>query len=267
MDANKPIEAGDGNPDLRQGIQSVEVAALILESLAAGSGPVPLSEVASRAGMKPNKVHRYLVSLIRSGLASQSAISGSYDLGPAIRRIGAAALRRTNDVAIASEFASELRDISAHSVNIAVWGDEGPIIVRWDYGSFALPLSLRVGTVLPLLNSSAGRIFLTYLPEGITDGLLLRSQGQRRAPMAEAEIKRIKAEVRKDGCAVMTGALIPGASAISAPIFTSSDSLPLAMSIVLPGEQLTAETLSSARTMLLDTCQRLSVELGGEMAT
>lgn len=90
------------NDDARQGIQSVENAKAVLLALESGAGPLTLTQVAEGAGMQPNKAHRYLVSLGRVGLVSQSPQSGRYDLGPAMRRLGAEALRRMDEVGVAS---------------------------------------------------------------------------------------------------------------------------------------------------------------------
>jgi IclR helix-turn-helix domain len=57
----------------QQGIQSIEVGAQVLRALEVGRGPMVLSEVARNCVMHPAKVHRYLVSLVRAGLASQDA--------------------------------------------------------------------------------------------------------------------------------------------------------------------------------------------------
>jgi DNA-binding IclR family transcriptional regulator len=54
---------------LQQGIQSIEVGARVLFALEQARGPLALSEVARRSGMQPGKVHRYLVSLVRVGVA------------------------------------------------------------------------------------------------------------------------------------------------------------------------------------------------------
>ena len=57
-----------------------------------------------------------------------------------------------------------LRDSCGHPVIIAVWGEDGPVVVRWDHGSHALPINVRVGAKLPMLASSSGVVFLDYLP-------------------------------------------------------------------------------------------------------
>ena len=145
----------------------------VLLALEQGLGPMSLTQLAAASAMAPSKAHRYLVSLARVGLVSQSRSSGLYDMGPSMRRLGAESLRRMDEAGLASEYLPGLRDRTGHAVNLAVWGDHGPIIVRWDYGSYALPITVRVGATLPLLSSSVGRIYLAHLPAALTDPVLL----------------------------------------------------------------------------------------------
>lgn len=253
----------DSEATQRQGIQSVEIAMTILLALEQGGGPVALSEVARRSGQKASKVHRYLVSLCRAGLASQSPSSGLYDLGPATRRLGAEALRRTNEVAIASDYAPLLRDDTGHSVNLSVWSDDGPVLVRWDFGAQVLPLNVRVGAILPLLASSAGRVFLALLPGRMTAAALARSR--RDIPslgISDADVHAIETEVRETGVAVTTGGVIPGITSISAPVRTAADSSLLVVTIVFPREQVSRSELEHARVHLSRMAQTVSHELG-----
>ncbi len=252
----------------RQGIQSVEIAMTILLALEQGGGPVPLNEVARRSGQKPSKVHRYLVSLCRAGLASQSPSSGLYDLGPATRRLGAEALRRTNEVTIASEYAPLLRDDTGHSVNLSVWSDDGPVLVRWDFGAHVLPLNVRVGATLPLLASSAGRVFLALLPQRMTAAALAKSR--RDLPslgISDAGVHAIETEVRETGVAVTTGGVIPGITSISAPVRTAADASLLVVTVVFPREQVSRSDLERARVHLARMAQTVSRELGYEDRT
>lgn len=245
----------------RQGIQSVEIAMTVLLALEAGGGPMTLSDVAKRASSQPSKVHRYLVSLCRIGLASQSPTSGLYDLGPVMRRLGAEALRRTNEVAIASEYTPLLRDETGHSVNLTVWSEDGPIVVRWDHGSHALPLTLRVGATLPLLASSAGRVYLAFLPESMTAHAV--ETNRKHVPsLATIDLEQIKKEVRDTGFAVTSGGVIPGVSGVSAPVFGAADILPLAVSIAFPSEVVSDAELARVKKHLRDMTERVSRELG-----
>lgn len=247
----------------RQGIQSVELAMRVLQALEAGGGPMSLSEIAERSGFQPNKAHRYLVSLVRSGLASQSPKTGRYDFGPSLRRLGAESLRRTNEVSVASDYMVNLRDICGHSVNLSVWGDDGPVVVRWDYGAHVLPFNVRVGATLPMLESSGGLVFLAYLPESMSAAGVLASRARRASSAyTDADISRMRADVLAAGYAVTSGGIIPGVSSIAAPIFTSVDSLPLAISVVFPAEVVDQDEMQKVTADLLETTRTISRELG-----
>lgn len=247
----------------RQGIQSVEVAMRILLALEARAGPMSLSQIAASAEMQPSKAHRYLVSLGRSGLVAQAPTSGLYDLGPALRRLGAEALRRMDEVSLASEYLPGLRDRTRHSVSLAVWGDNGPVIVRWDHGAYALPINVRVGATMPLLPSAVGRVFLAYLPEALT-GPVLKSQYRpdEENPLDECEVDQVKATVQGEGMAFTSGTLIPGLASLAAPVFTTGSALPLCVTIVLPDQMATPKVLRSLRAELLATTAAISAGLG-----
>ncbi|MEL7990064.1 helix-turn-helix domain-containing protein [Streptomyces albidoflavus] len=134
-----------------------------------------LTQIATASGTQPSKAHRYLVSLARAGLVVRSPGSGRYDLGPAMRRLGVESLRRMDEVALVGEHLPGLRDRTTHAVNLSRWGDHGPVVVRWEYGAHALPITVRSDATMPLLNSAMGGAYLTHLPEQLTDPVL-RSQ-------------------------------------------------------------------------------------------
>ncbi|MFI8787929.1 IclR family transcriptional regulator [Streptomyces sp. NPDC055105] len=246
----------------RQGIQSVETAMRVLLALESGGGALSLSAIAQASGMQPSKVHRYLVSLGRIGLTSQDPASGLYDFGATMRRMGAEALRRTNEVAVASGHAMQLRDRTGHSVNLAVWGDRGPIVVSWAYGTRPLPLTVRVGATLPLLSSSVGQIFLAYLPESLTAEVLGEELRGKRAEWTSERVAARRAEIREHGHAVTYSGVIPGIISVAAPVFAANDPLPLAISVVLPEGAGTPEHLAEVAGELRDAVTAASDELG-----
>lgn len=256
------MTAGDGAADARQGIQSVELAMTVLRALEEGRGPMSLTQLATASGMGASKAHRYLVSLGRIGLVTQSRSSGLYDMGPSLRRLGMEALRRMDEVSLASEHLPGLRDRTRHAVNLAVWGEHGPVIVRWDYGSYALPITVRVGATLPLLSSSVGRVYLAHLPETLT-GPVLRGERESgtHADVPDAEIARIKETVLRDGVALTSGGVIPGVTSAAAPVFTAG-SLPLVVAIALPAREATDEVLAAVTAELRSTTTAMSAELG-----
>ena len=250
----------------QQGIQSIEVGAQVLRALKAGRGPMALSEVARNCAMHPAKVHRYLVSLVRAGLASQDARTGQYDLGPAARHLGMEALRRTDAESIAAAYTSRLRDQTGHTTNLAVWTEDGPIIVRWDSGTHVLPITVRVGSVLPLLDSAVGLMFLAHLPAAQTAGVLATQQARQEthAPGAVA-LEKLLVAARRDGIASSLHRMIYGLAALGAPVFGPDRGLVLAIGLAMPA-RLMVEGLGGQAGGLADalrvTAGQISAELG-----
>ncbi len=234
----------------------------VLMALEQGGGPMSLSAISLGSGSRPSKVHRYLVSLGRVGLTSQDSKSGLYDFGPALRRLGAEALRRTNEVAVAATAALDLRDRTGHSVNVAVWGERGPVVVSWAYGSRPLALTVRIGATLPLLASSIGHVFLAYLPESLTEETLTAELATEGNVWNRRRVGLLQAKVRKQGYAVTHGGVIPGIASVAAPVFAANDPMPLAMSIVLPDSAGTSDHLADLADILRKAVTDASRELG-----
>jgi DNA-binding IclR family transcriptional regulator len=257
-------EDGQESSAARQGIQSVELAMTVLQALEQGFGPMSLTQIATAAEMSPSKAHRYLVSLGRVGLITQSHRSGLYDLGPAMRRLGIESLRRMDEVGLSSEHLPGLRDRTTHAVNLAVWGDYGPVLVRWDYGAHPLPVTIRLGATLPLLSSAVGRVYLAHLPDTVTEPVL-RSQlaPEPVTVRTREEVKRLRAEVLELRVAVTSGSLIPGLASIAAPVFGAADSLPLVVALALPTRLADSATMTELRVELLRTTALIAADLGG----
>lgn len=90
------------NEKPRQGIQSIEVGARLLEALAFAPRSVMLRDLAAKADMSPSKAYRYLVSFIRMGLVAQEHDCGRYTLGSFSLQLGLSALARMEPVTLAT---------------------------------------------------------------------------------------------------------------------------------------------------------------------
>ncbi|MGZ2362021.1 IclR family transcriptional regulator [Streptomyces sp. 372A] len=258
-DSAPPGEA----PPARQGIQSVELAMTVLQALEEGRGPMTLTQISAASGMQPSKAHRYLVSLARVGLVAQSPSSGRYDMGPAMRRLGVESLRRMDEVALVSEHLPGLRDSTSHAVNLSVWGDHGPVVVRWEYGAHALPITVRVGATMPLLTSAMGGAFLAHLPEQLTEPVLCGQLEVKTLDEPTRErVDRIRAGVRRDGVASTVGGVIPGVASVAAPVFTAGESFPLVVTLVMPARGLTEHGIAHLSAELLRSTRAMSEVLG-----
>lgn len=148
----------------QQGVRSVESGMRVVTALARSMGAMSLKDLASAAGMPASKAHRYVVSLIRSGMVEQDDATGRYDLGPAALELGLAALGRLDMVKLGTSALKQLQEQIDETVALAIWGNRGPTIVRWMEASRPVTVNVRLGSVMPLLCSAIGRCFLAHMP-------------------------------------------------------------------------------------------------------
>jgi DNA-binding IclR family transcriptional regulator len=247
--------------DQRKGIQSVEHGTKLLESLIESRQALPLKTLAASAGMSPSMAHRYLTSFIRADLVRQDPVSGFYDLGAFALRLGIAALNRTDLIQIADdEFKDLVRrvDIDGH---LSVWGDYGVTIVRIHNRHVPILSNLRLGAVLPLYDSAAGRIFLAYQGEATVQPVLKSELERSERQPSKKDIAAIISDVRACGYAWIDGQVFHGVRAVAAPIFDPQGDLRAAMSLV-SNEASLVRFPNAVLDDLVATASRISKRLG-----
>jgi len=245
----------------QQGVRSVELGMTLLQALAARPrAPLSLSEIAADAGMAPAKAHRYLVSLIRAGMVEQDRASGRYRLGGAALNVGLAALSARDVMRLAGEALERLREAIDETVLLAVWGNRGPVVVRWEEAGRPITTNVRAGSVMPLLNSSTGRVFAAFLPEAATRAML--AEEAARAPALAAGYAAVLAETRAHGLGRVEGDLLPGVAALSAPVFDHQDELVAVISALGAQGQFDAAWDGAAARALKGAAEALSRRLG-----
>ena len=179
--------------------------------------------------MAPSKTRFYLISFVKLGLVIQDPGTGLYSLGPGAIRLGLTALEQFDVVSASKSAVHELADQLGFSTYLFVWGTHGPTMVYRADGRHWTSLDVRVGSVLPLLNSAAGRAYLACLPQSMTNTLVkkeirdTREHGGR--PPSPDKIIRL---TRAAGIAVAKATLLAEITAIASPILDYS-ALPAAV--------------------------------------
>jgi DNA-binding IclR family transcriptional regulator len=201
----------------KQGVRSVEVGLRLVKLLAEKAQPLALKDLAAGAGMPAAKAHRYLVSLIRAGLAEQDRESARYRLGPLALDFGLAALRQLDVLKFGGEALADLRAAIDETVLLAVWGNKGPVVARWEESSHPVATNVRAGWVMPLVNSATGRCFAAYQPDSLT-APLLEAEFQLRPDERQRYPARLE-EIRAHGLSRVEGDLLRGVASVAAPAF------------------------------------------------
>lgn len=270
MRKTKPEAAAESEATAarKSGVQSIDVGAKLLEALSRQLGPMNLRDIAAAAGMSASKAHRYLISLQRVGLAEQDPATGRYDLGAASLRIGLAALNRLKVVQHANQALIEFNQEEDLTVALSIWGDNGPTIVSWYDSTQVVITNLHVGSVLPLLRSAAGQLFLAYLPRQTTWSMVekelavivnyLPETSIRTRNDVDALIRRIRTQrvgrTQED--------LVPRLSAYAAPVFDHQGRIAATVSLIAPTGMVHGQSAERVSAKLLAMADRLSIKLG-----
>lgn len=281
-DATEADAEGPDDSPQRAGIQSVEVGFELLDALSRTDGALMLRDLAAAAGMSAAKAHRYLVSFQRLGLVVQDPVSTRYDLGPSALRLGLASLARLDGVKLARQRIDALLPETGHTLAIAVWGNQGPTMVHWTEAPQTVPVTLRLGDVMPLLTSATGRCFAAFMGESGQDAgrvePMLRAELARLkklpdnglplsdVPRSWAEAQALLAETRRRGLARVVHSLLPGVGGFCAPVFDAQGRLVLGLVVLGSVVTLDTDWSSPAAQAVLRTARQLSADLGHRAA-
>jgi DNA-binding IclR family transcriptional regulator len=226
----------------QSGIKAVEVAGQILDALARMQGPVALRDLAAAGRMSPGKVHRYLASFVRSGLARQDPETRRYALGPLAMQVGLAALNAHQPLRDAIALQRELHNRLDETLVLSVWGAQGPTVVHVEESSQPIIMTMRIGAVLPMLATATGLVFAAFLPQHITAALIgaaLRADdGLDLFARDTTAIKHLIEQVRRQGYAYNAGHLMPGVSAAAFPLIDRSMTLVAVLAVMGRHERL-----------------------------
>jgi DNA-binding IclR family transcriptional regulator len=245
----------------RKSIQSVEIGLRVVMFFVEGDlSEAYLREVAQGSGLSRSQTHRYLQALVNAGMVKQNPLTGKYSLGTLAVRIGLAAMATMDPLQIAADhlelLLADLRTTGA----LSVWGDYGPTIIRWIDGGSPIATSLRVGSVLPLQTSAAGLLHLAFCSLEQT-GKHLDAERAYGVYVDDADLEVDIERVRRNGYSTARGTVVPGLSAVCAPVFDSGNALVGALSILARAEDeafFTAEKIAKIK----EQAYKASVAIG-----
>ncbi len=208
----------------RQRVQSAETGMAVLKALAAIGGNASLTALSAHVGENPAKVHRYLVSLMQEGLVDQDTLSQRYVLGSELILIGLAAMRQAEPIRRVEPALIRLREQFDVTCFVAVMGNKGPTIMRIEEPGLPVTVNVRAGSVMSLLWSATGRVFLGLLNESrvrlMAEEELASATPYWRGLLPPVDpIASVQKEIQALHCAVVRDTYQPGISAVAAPVY------------------------------------------------
>jgi IclR family transcriptional regulator, pca regulon regulatory protein len=221
-----------------------------------------VSDLAAAAGLPMPTVYRAVMTLAAEGYLDPLP-DGGYRPGVRTLTLGTAALRSLDLVAMATPKLQRLAERSGETVNLAVLsGDRVLYLIRLR-NSDLVTANIQVGSTLPAVHTSIGKLLLAYLDEAdlaarITDASFAASSGPN-AKRSLAELRGELRTVRDQGWAMQDEELAYGLRSVAAPI-TGRDGRVLAgVNLAVQARDWSSQRIvRELRPAVLATCAEIS---------
>lgn len=252
----------------KNGLQSVEVAGIILRAMVQAHGPLKLSELSRATGMPTAKLRRYLISMIHTGIAGQSSATGQYDLGPLSMEIGLQSFTRFDVLKQAEQTLEEIVLACGETAAIGQMSKDGPSFVRVNEPTHLRAYSLPPNHVCSLTYSATGLLFCAYsdakiLQENIAAELSQSHlTGRPNAPHSAAELREWLRRIQQYGHSALEDGGKGGSSAVSVPVLNAAGQLAFALTVFAHAGRLNLEPDGPFVGMVISKARALSEHLG-----
>ncbi|WFB10415.1 IclR family transcriptional regulator [Streptomyces sp. LX-29] len=200
-------------------IQSLERAAAMLRLLAGGERRLGLSDIASALGLAKGTAHGILRTLQQEGFVEQDAVSGRYQLGAELLRLGNSYLDVHELRARALVWADDLARSSGESVYLGVLHQQGVLIVHHVFRPDDSRQVLEVGAMQPLHSTALGKVLSAYDPVAHSEAAEVeRKAFTPRTVTALREFEQLLDLTRARGWAADVEETWEGVASVAAPI-------------------------------------------------
>ncbi len=198
-------------------------------------------------------------------------IAFAHDLGEVLGAGGAnTGLSGLEAVRFASAAMPEIcEQIGQRTLGLAVWGNQGATIVRWEASSDPVSPHLQTGVVVSLTQSATGVAFAAFMRPQTIDVAVQRELDARAAEghADNGSFSVRLAEARENGLARAVGSAPSprhkvAVNAFSAPVFDASGEMVLAFSTTCQADRLDPDWAGPVPRALRQAADQLSARLG-----
>lgn len=262
-------KATDHDPGVRDGgVQSVDRALHIIETLAEDDEGYRLSDLAVRTGLSTSTAHRLLTTLEKRRFVQFDPTCSKWHVGAQSFAVGATFTRRRNFVALAVPYLRKLRDVTRETANLAVVDDESIIVLTRMESREIMRSLTKVGGRVAMVASGLGKAVLaTYADADV--GAIIRRHGMPRLTeksiVRAGELFRELETVRRQGFAVDDEEACMGLRCVAAVVFNDCSEPLAAISVSGMTSRVTEQRLPELGRAVREVAAELTAAIGGLM--
>jgi IclR family acetate operon transcriptional repressor len=264
-----PKSGADGGPDSRDaGVQSVDRALSIIETLAEDDEGYRLSDLAVRTGLSTSTVHRLLATLESRRFVQFDRTESKWHVGARAFTVGATFARRRNFSAQAVPYLRKLRDLTRETANLAVVDDEFIVVLTRMESREIMRSLTKVGGRVAMVASGVGKAVLaTYSDEDVN--AIICHHGMPRLTeksiVRPSDLFKELEKVRRQRFAVDDEEACMGLRCIASVVYNDCSEPLAAISVSGMTGRLTDERLPALGETVREVAAELTVALGGVM--
>ena len=265
----EPRSPSEADHDARDGgVQSVDRALSILETLAEDDEGYRLSDLAVRTGLSASTVHRLLATLESRRFVQFDRAQSKWHVGVRSFTVGASFARRRNFSTQAIPYLRKLRDLTRETANLAVVDDEFIIVLTRMESREIMRSLTQVGGRVAMVTSGVGKAVLaTYSDEDV--GAVIRHHGMPRLTeksiVRPGDLFKELEKIRKQGFALDDEEACISLRCIAAVVYNDCAEPLAAISVSGMTSRLTDDRLPEIGQIVREVAGELTVALGGVM--
>jgi IclR family pca regulon transcriptional regulator len=226
-----------------------------------------VTDLAVAAGLPMPTTYRVVQTLTAEGYLDHLP-NGDYRPGVRVLTLGTAALRSLDLVELATPLLQQLAGRTGETVNLAVLtGDRVLYLIRLR-NSDLVTANIQVGSTLPAVHTSIGKLLLAHLDEGelaerVTEASFPAQHGPN-AKVSLAELGNELAQIRGQGWAVQDEELAYGLRSVAGPITGPAGRVVAGVNLAVQARDWSAQRIvRELRPVVLAACQEISALVAG----
>jgi IclR family acetate operon transcriptional repressor len=250
------------------GVQSVDRALQIIETLAEDDEGYRLSDLAVRTGLSTSTAHRLLTTLEKRRFVQFDPTCSKWHVGAQSFAVGATFTRRRNVVAQAVPYLRKLRDRTRETANLAVVDDEAIMVLTRVESREIMRSLTKVGGRVAMVASGVGKAVLaTYSDAEV--GAIIRHHGMPRLTeksiVRPGDLFKDLAAIRRQGYAVDNEEACMGLRCIAAVVYNDCSEPLAAISVSGMTSRVSDDRLPDLGRAVREVAAELTAALGGAM--
>lgn len=236
----------DARPDYR--VESLAKGLSVLSLFSEQRPTWRIGELASATGMPMPTAYRFVMTLVLEGFL-EPLPGGDYRPAIKVLTLGTAALRSLDLVEIATPRLQALGAESGETVNLAVLsGDQILYLVRLRNRDL-VTANIQVGSLLPAVTTSIGKLLLAYLSSEELSGCLVSSSFVgNHGPNARTSVDELRpqlAQIKVRGWASQDEEVAHGLRSVAAPVWDRTVQVKAGVNIAVQARDWSAKRIQS----------------------